>query len=50
MRPVEQGQRERKEREREKDSVYPIGGGEKQKARGLSKKKGPAMGLEPTWV
>jgi hypothetical protein len=37
-------------REGEKDSVYPIGDGEKQKARILSKKKGPAMGLEPTWV
>ena len=36
--------------EREKDSVYPIGDGEKQKARSLSKKKGPTMGLEPTWV
>jgi hypothetical protein len=37
-------------REREKDSVYPVGDGEKQKARNLSKKKGPTAGLEPTWI
>ena len=33
-----------------KHTAFPIGDGEKQKARNLSKKKGPAMGLEPTWV
>jgi hypothetical protein len=42
--------RPREQREREKDSVYPIGDGEKQKAKKMSKKKGPTMGLEPTWV
>jgi hypothetical protein len=39
--------------EREKKIPYmaaPIGDGEKQKARRLSKKKGPSVGLEPTWM
>jgi hypothetical protein len=30
--------------------IDPIGDGEKQKAKKMSKKKGPTMGLEPTWV
>jgi hypothetical protein len=42
--------RPREQRERKKDSVYPIGDGEKQKATKMSKKKGPTMGFEPTWV
>jgi hypothetical protein len=36
-----------------KKSVYPIGDGEKEKKRkkkGAQTKKGPTMGLEPTWV
>jgi hypothetical protein len=44
--------RERLRRAKKKDSVYPIGDGENGKARSLTKKKGPTMGLEPepTWV
>jgi hypothetical protein len=44
------------ERERmsnkKKDSVLPIGDGEKQKVRNSAKKNGPTTGLElePTWV
>ena len=38
--------------QRKKDSVYPIGDGEKEiKIKpGAQTKKGPTMGLEPTWV
>ena len=44
--------RERLRRAKEKDSVYPIGDGEKEiKIKpGAQTKKGPTMGLEPTWV
>jgi hypothetical protein len=44
--------RERLRRAKKKYSVYPIGDGENKikKAKELRQKKGPAMGLEPTWV
>jgi hypothetical protein len=42
--------RERLRRSQKKDSVYPIGDGENKKAKSLAQKKGPTMGLEPTWV
>jgi hypothetical protein len=43
--------RERLSRAKKKDSVYPIGDGNKiKKSQELGQKKGPTMGLEPMWV
>jgi hypothetical protein len=43
--------RERLRRAKTKYSVYPIGDGEKKRKKtGAQTKKGPTMGLEPTWV